>query len=133
MSKNATNGQRASGGGRPVLIVDDEPAILTLLRTALESAGYAVRSARDGMEAFELLKAEPFACMVLDVQMPRISGVELLLLMHTENLRVPTIVMARFSDFKEGEMKQFANVVKFMPKPLDPDSVVQAVREHESR
>jgi DNA-binding NtrC family response regulator len=60
--------------------------------------------------------------------MPKINGVELLLLMQSENIEVPTIVMAGFSDFDEKEMKEFANVVRFMQKPFEIDDMLEAIR-----
>jgi DNA-binding NtrC family response regulator len=113
----------------PVIIVDDDQQIVDTLRVALEREGYPIKTASDGMEAYNLIKAHGCRCMVLDVHMPRISGVELLLLMQAEGLHVPTIVMATFIDFNEREMKEFTNVVKYLPKPFHLADMVAAVRE----
>ena len=112
-----------------VLVVDDEPGIVTTLRAMLEHHGYAVETAGDGLEAYTRLKDGGIACMLLDIHMPRINGIELLLLMQTEGLRVPTIAMASFDDFNESEMKQFASVRKFLPKPFQMADAIAAVRE----
>ena len=61
-------------GKRRILVVDDEASIRTLVRTALESAGYEVTTARDGCEAIALLAASDFDLVLLDVMMPKLSG-----------------------------------------------------------
>ena len=126
----SANKGKADHGSMPVLVVDDDRQIVDALRAALEREGYRVMTASDGMEAYNLIKAHGCRCLLLDVHMPRISGVELLLLMQTDGLHVPTIMMATFADFKEREMKEFTNVVKFLPKPFHLAEMVAAVREH---
>ncbi|MCE9615772.1 MAG: response regulator [Lentisphaerae bacterium] len=116
-----------------ILVVDDDAGIAKLLRTALEVEGFQVLTAGDGVEAYRLVRSPACKCLVLDVKMPRINGVELLLLMQAENIRVPVIVMAGSGDYHEREMKQFTNVVKFLPKPFDLDVMVKAIRHHARR
>ena len=91
------------------------------------------QTASNGLEAYGHLKAPDCKCMLLDINMPKINGVELLLLMQSEGIDVPTIVMAGFTDFDEEEFKQFANVVRFMAKPFDMDEMIAAIREHARR
>jgi DNA-binding response OmpR family regulator len=96
----------------------------------LRNEGYTVETARDGVEAFQLVRKPECKCMLLDVNMPRINGVELLLLMQSEGIKVPTIIVAAFDDFDEKEMKQFPNVVRFLHKPFDTQEMLRAVRAH---
>lgn len=60
-----------------ILIVDDGPLNLKLLRAELEGDGHAVRDAFDGVEALDLLKREPFDAIVSDILMPRMDGYRL--------------------------------------------------------
>lgn len=113
-----------------VLVVDDNDGVLTTLQDLLQSQGYEVKTARDGLEAYALLKSPDCRCMLLDVNMPRINGVELLLLMQSEGIEVPTILMAGFDDFDEREMKQFANVVRFFHKPVEAEPLLRVVRRY---
>ncbi|WP_332739112.1 hybrid sensor histidine kinase/response regulator [Hydrogenophaga sp.] len=62
---------------RRILIVEDSITSRMLLKSILESAGYAVKTAVDGMEAFSLLRAEDFDLVVSDVEMPRLNGFDL--------------------------------------------------------
>jgi two-component system chemotaxis sensor kinase CheA len=60
-----------------ILVVDDSITSRMLLKSILESAGYAVTIAVDGLEAFTLLRAERFDLVVSDVEMPRLNGFDL--------------------------------------------------------
>jgi CheY-like chemotaxis protein len=61
-------------GKRRILVVDDEMAIRTLVRTVLERAGYEVTTARDGRQAIALLAASDYDVVLLDVMMPNLGG-----------------------------------------------------------
>ena len=61
-----------------VLVVDDDDAIRALLSTVLRRRGLRVDTARNGVEALEHLGAHPYALVVLDLMMPRMSGYDLL-------------------------------------------------------
>ncbi|MBM4143601.1 MAG: response regulator [Lentisphaerae bacterium] len=113
-----------------VLVVDDNDAVVITLRELLQKEGYEVKTAHDGLEAYALVKLPECRCMLLDVNMPRINGVELLLLMQAEGIDVPTIVMAGFDDFDEPEMKQFQNVVRFFHKPVEAEPLLRVVRRY---
>lgn len=62
---------------RSILVAEDSITSRMLLKSILESAGYRVKTAVDGMEAFTLLRAEAFDLVVSDVEMPRLSGFDL--------------------------------------------------------
>jgi len=63
---------------RCVLVVDDHPANVLIMRTMLESQGYEVVSAADGVEALEHLQSRPIDLVLLDIMMPRMNGLEAL-------------------------------------------------------
>ncbi len=62
---------------KSVLIVDDEPNIVVSLEFLLEQAGYQVRIAHDGQEAWEAIERQPPDLVLLDVMLPRLSGFDL--------------------------------------------------------
>lgn len=76
-SLRAAETERAEPAGRNVLVVEDSITARTLLKNILESAGYAVRTAVDGIDAFTLLRTEAFDLVVSDVDMPRMNGFDL--------------------------------------------------------
>ena len=113
-----------------ILVVDDDKDLVRLLQLALEKEGYRVETASNGVEAYSHVKAPDCKCMLLDIHMPGINGAELLLLMQAEGIHVPTIVMAGFADFDEKEMKQFANVMKFVKKPFEIEDMIAFIKHH---
>ena len=113
---------------RMILVVDDDMVISEVLRKWLEGEGFDVTTCSDGQQAYDKLKEDGVECMILDINMPLINGVELLLLMQAEGIDVPTVVMAGFDDFDEKEMKQFGNVVRFFPKPFEMEEMVRTVK-----
>jgi FixJ family two-component response regulator len=126
--KPALERRRIAEEGSKVLVVDDDPRVVSTARRILEGHGYGVATAADGVEAYAHLKSPDCACLLLDVRLPKINGVELLLLMQAEGIRVPTVVMAGFDDFNTREMKHFAGVVAFLHKPFEASQLLAAVK-----
>lgn len=112
-----------------VLVVDDDDGVVGALRLWLKKRGFEVESCRDGQEAYRRIKSQDCDCMILDIRMPNINGIELLILMQADGITLPTIVMGGFDDFDEAEMKSFANVVKFFKKPFDMEEMMVTVKE----
>lgn len=111
-----------------ILVVDDDPNVLRFLTDALSSDGYPVVKARDGVEAFEHVRRPDCKLMLLDIQMPRINGIELLLAMTHDGIEVPTIVMSGLRDVDEDVVRQFPGVVSFLRKPFTFDQLEEHVR-----
>lgn len=76
---------------KPILIVDDEEAIVSLIKRTLTGAGYPCVAVTSGMEAADLLEEKHFDLVVLDVMMPEVDGYDLLrYILHTGT---PTIFL----------------------------------------
>ena len=104
-----------------VLVADDDPAILRLVRTILEKEGFTVVVARDGREAYKALQENAnFTAVVLDVIMPHIQGPELVRFMRTENRynKIPVMMMTAEQDPKLSSESFAAGAVVFLPKPF---------------
>jgi len=112
-----------------ILIVDDDKLVVRSITRVL-SKDFKIETASDGVEAFKLLQSAECKCMVLDIKMPHINGIELLMLMQAEGIKVPVIVMAGFSDFTEKEIKEFPNVVKFFHKPFEIEDLLEVIKQH---
>ena len=112
-----------------VLIVDDDKRVGAALQRAIQKAGYETKVAHDGVEAYEYIKSRDCDCMLLDINMPRINGVELLLLMQAEGFNVPTILMAGFKNFENDEMRQFPGVIAFFNKPFEMSDMLKVIKK----
>jgi DNA-binding response OmpR family regulator len=113
-----------------ILIVDDEVSVASTVSRMLKKEGYKVETAPSGVEAYELIKQNEYKLMLLDINMPKINGAELLMLLQADGIKVPTIVMAGFDDFEAQEFKNFDNVVGFMHKPFDRPELISNIEKH---
>lgn len=83
--------------GARILIVDDEEAILKLLRFPLEKEGYEVITAKDGAEALDVFGRESFDLVILDLMLPRVDGMEVCRRIRAQSI-VPIIMLTAKSD-----------------------------------
>jgi DNA-binding response OmpR family regulator len=118
---------------RRVLVVDDEPAIRTLVSRVLRRAGFDPSEAIDGQDAIERLDAGPFDALVLDLMMPRVDGfgvVEHLIDTRPEMME-RTIVLTAFPRTAVRErLHHLCNVVS---KPFEMQELVDLVTHCASR
>jgi CheY-like chemotaxis protein len=111
-----------SENGQPrVLIADDDPAILRLVKAIVEKEGFTVITARDGKEAYKILQSgEPFVAAIFDVVMPYIQGTELVRYMQSEKrlMKIPVIMMTAEQNSRLSSDSFAAGAVAFLPKPF---------------
>ena len=93
-----------------VLLVDDEPLIRKVITSYLVAAGYVVRAAVDGLDALQKLRAGVPDLIISDLQMPRMSGVELLNIVRQRFPHIPVIAITAGS------------IPDDMPQGLKPDA-----------
>ncbi len=106
---------------RRVLVADDDPAILHLITSVLESEGLSVIAASDGKSAYKILRSgTPIQAVVLDVMMPYIGGTEILKFMQTDERfkLIPVIVMTGEQDPRLSSNNFEAGAIAFLPKPF---------------
>ena len=112
--------------GRPqVMVVEDEPEMLEIVQVNLEQAGYGVIPARDGVEAYEALEAADPDAMVLDLNLPNMSGFRLLRLLRRDARwkDLPLIVVTAFA-FDEVEEIANEGIDGFLTKPFHPADLI---------
>jgi len=113
-----------------ILLVDDDHAITQVIKDLLVKDGYSVRVAFNGEEAYAILKEKTCRGMMLDMLMPGINGAGLLMLMASEGIQLPVIIMTGAPDFSEEELSDFENVLAVMKKPFYPEDALAMVRRH---
>ncbi len=114
-----------------ILVVDDSITARTLLKNTLEAAGHQVTTAVDGVDAFSLLKMEPFDLVVSDVEMPRMNGFEL-----TAKLRgdeklgdLPVVLVTAMSSREDRERGMEAGANAYIIKSsFDHDVLLETIR-----
>ena len=107
-----------------ILIVDDNSMMLKTLQDILQITGYRVEVARNGREALEKIKAESFGCILSDVRMPDIDGVELLHAVKKSHPDLPLVLMTAHSESDLVRQARAAGAAAVMEKPLDMKSLL---------
>jgi|SRR6185312_10877161 two-component system phosphate regulon response regulator PhoB len=108
---------------RSVLVVDDEPNVRSLVRDVLELSGYQVREASNGDEALTAVDAQPPDCVVLDVMMPGLSGIDVLaeLRRRPSHDSLPVLLLSAADDDQATWAGWRAGASCYLTKPFDPD------------
>src|SRR5689334_10899253 len=125
--------EQGSGKGR-ILVVDDDEGAVSALRQLLEAAGYHIESAADGVRALESALERPPDVVVTDLDMPRMSGMELLEKLRAQDAGLPVIVVTSMHDSASAVSAMRAGAEDYLTKPIDLDALLVAVeRALESR
>ena len=117
------------GGGRRILVVDDEPLVLKYLVELFRLQGYAVDSAVDGVEALALLQARPadYCVLLTDQTMPRMTGLELAHEVRRSYPRLPIVLCSGYSPTVNVKTAQEAGIGHFFRKPVSPTVLLSTV------
>jgi two-component system, OmpR family, alkaline phosphatase synthesis response regulator PhoP len=115
---------------KKVLLCDDEIHILRAAELKVSRAGYEVRIARDGEEAWQMIQNDLPDLLVTDVQMPRVDGFELSRRIRgdaaTRNLPI-LMLTAKGFELEQQEMIEKWGIVDIVPKPFSPRELVRLI------
>ncbi len=103
-----------------VLIVDDDFDIREVIRDRLKAMGFEVAEASDGLEAMTRLREESPAITLLDLQMPKKSGLEVLKAIRDEGVDTTTIVITAYGTIDKAVEAMRAGAYDFLTKPFSP-------------
>lgn len=112
-----------------ILIIDDEPAMIFILKSRLQAAGYEIMAAENGTDALAVFQSEKPGLVITDVMMPGMTGYEFFeALRHLEGpgKSVPVIVTSA-----RGSMAQFFDkwaIRCFIPKPIDMPKLLEEIK-----
>lgn len=130
----------SQGNKKTILIVDDEPSVITYLEALLEDNGYATVSAKDGEEGLEKARQERPDLVTLDITMPKKSGVGMYrALREDEELKtIPIIIVTAVTGYagKPEEFEKFLSTRRkiappdgFVAKPIERDTLIELVEK----
>lgn len=111
-----------------IAVVDDDPAVLRALSRLLRSRAFQVYSYESGLELLASLSKGLPACLIVDLQMPVMSGLELKQRMARDGLDIPTIMITAHRDPGLDEHEK-AGFVAFLQKPLQDHILFTAIDE----
>ena len=110
-----------------VLIVDDEKNIVTSLQEILNDEGYEIITAEDGLEALEMVQAEPPDLVLLDIWIPGIDGIEVLQTIKTYHPEIEVLVMSGHGTIDTAVKATKLGAYDFIEKPFSLDQLVLSV------
>lgn len=114
-----------------VFIVDDHAPVVRVLRLGLESAGYSVESARNGMECLTRLKEDLPDFLVTDIDMPQMTGKELCLAIEEQipHRAFPIIVLTSRTEMEHRNWTKNIPNLTFMEKPVSIRRLVSTIKK----
>jgi two-component system response regulator FixJ len=111
-----------------VHVVDDDDAVRDSLSFLLRAANFNVVTYQSAARFLEILTRDMDGCVVTDVRMPDISGLDLLRRMRGQSCMIPVIVMTGHGDIQLAVEAMKAGAADFLEKPFDDERVLSAVR-----
>ncbi|MBX7115433.1 MAG: response regulator [Myxococcaceae bacterium] len=112
-----------------ILAVDDEQDNADLLRAILSKEGYAVTTLTDPTLVSDELKVNDYHLVVLDMMMPRLSGIEVLTHIRSYDTDLAVIVLTAYPNVDTAVASLRASAADYVKKPIDPKAFVDTVRE----
>jgi two-component system response regulator FixJ len=115
------------GDKRVIHLVDDEEAIRRAAGFALKTAGFGVETYASGVEFLRAARSTTQGCVILDVRMPAMDGLEVQTAMAERGIQMPVIVLTGHGDVSVAVQAMKAGAVDFLEKPFEKAALLQAV------
>jgi len=129
-------------GARHLLIIEDDPGFAASLRYLLTHAGYQAETAATGLGGLDMLAQTPFDLVLVDINLPDITGHEVIRTARERGLAMPVIVVSGESEIEAAILALRLGAMDFVRKPIEPEILLYAVnralaqrsleREHQS-
>lgn len=116
-----------------VYIIDDDDAVRDSLAVQLEAAGYEVGSFASAVEFLRTAASMPLGCIVSDVQMPDMDGMELQKRLGEMQLNFPVVIVTGHADVALAVRAMKAGAVDFIEKPFDEKAILESIELAQSR
>ena len=111
-----------------VAIVDDDDLMRSALQGLLKSVGLPAQAFASAEEFLKSGQQSEVGCLVADIRMPGMSGLELQAKLNADHCRIPTIFITAHGDEKMRMQALRAGAVEFMAKPFDDEALLESVR-----
>lgn len=115
---------------KKILIVEDDDIFLEVMTSMFDYAGYQTISAINGKEGYEKFLLEKPDCVVTDIMMPILNGVELTKKIFSSDQPVPVVIMSGFTSNKDlVELGKSPLFVGFFTKPFEEEAMLSAISQ----
>jgi chemotaxis protein histidine kinase CheA/ActR/RegA family two-component response regulator len=117
-------------GGKHVLVVDDSPSVRRVVGNMLKQNGWDVRLARDGVEALEMISRETPAAILLDIEMPRMDGYELMATVRAQEQyrTLPLVVLTSRAASKHQQRAMQLGASAYVVKPYQDEELLNILK-----
>ena len=115
-----------------IIVIDDEPYILLMLKKMLEKEGFEVEMATNGIEGSDLYEKEPADLIITDIVMPEKEGLETIMDLRIKNPELKIIAISGGGRVDSREYLKSAQLLgadRTFQKPFKKDEIIKAVRE----
>ena len=121
-------GSMTHGTSRLVSIVDDDDLMRGALQGLLKEAGFATRSFASAEEFLASGDLHQTMCLIADVRMPGLSGLDLQAKLNADDIKIPIIFITAHGDARLRMQAMRAGAVEFLAKPFDDEMLLESVR-----
>jgi len=117
--------------GRKILITEDSPTILEILKSVLVEEGYEVIAAADGQQALELARTEKPDLIILDLMLPKIDGYKVcrMLKFDEKYKNIPIIMLTARTKESDEKLGKEVGADAYIRKPFEPEMIIDKIRE----
>jgi FixJ family two-component response regulator len=112
-----------------VYVVDDDPSMREAVKTLIETVGMSCRTFGSGQEFLECSLPDVPGCLVLDVRLPGLSGLNLQRELTDRGVRIPIIFITGHGDIPMSVQAMKAGAVEFLPKPFRDQNLLDAIEQ----
>ncbi len=117
-----------NGNTKLVAIVDDDDLMRTALQGLMKAVGWPAQAFASAEEFLKSGRQSETKCLIADIRMPGMSGLELQARLNAEHCRIPTIFITAHGDAKMRMQALRAGAVEFLAKPFDDEALLESVR-----
>jgi len=118
---------RDSNNKEKILVVDDEPDMRWVLKSLLEKRGYDVITKEDGEQALEIIRRNNVGLVLLDIKIPKMTGIEVLEKTREIDIRMPIIMMTAYSDVRNAVKSMKLGAFDYLVKPFDNEELLLTI------
>ena len=112
-----------------ILVVDDEPNMLRLLKTILmDKTGYEVTTTNNPLEVSKLLQEDHFDLMITDLKMPLVDGIDLIGIVKVIDVAIPIIVITAYGTIEVAEEAIQKGAYDFITKPFRKETILITIK-----
>lgn len=112
-----------------IFIIDDDPTIGDALRSLFESVNYCVETYQSAQEFLDKYPVDPQGCLIIDVRMPVISGLDLLEQLKRKKNRLPAIIMSGYGNVDMAVRAMKLGAIDFVLKPFNEQCLLEIVQK----